>query len=68
MRWVHPRTKPPRPPPKDGPLGALKAASLLSQGVPATQLNDEIVAQFTAAIGDAKEVVLDHLLDEMDFK
>jgi len=36
--------------------------------VPATQLNDEIVAQFTAAIGDAKEVVLDHLLDEMDFK
>ena len=43
---------------KDGPLGALKAASLLSQGVPATQLNDEFVAQFTAAIGDAKEVVL----------
>ena len=33
---------------KDGPLGALKAASLLSQGVPATQLN-EFVAQFTAA-------------------
>ena len=43
---------------KDGPLGALKAAALLSQGVPATQLNDEFVAQFTAAIGDAKEVVL----------
>ena len=43
---------------KDGPLGALKAASLLSQGVPATQLNDEFVAQFTATIGDAKDVVL----------
>ena len=39
---------------KDGPLGALKAASLLSQGVPATQLNDEFVAQFTAAHKSAK--------------